>query len=71
MIALKTIVTKVGKKSCRIVSGKIIPANILAFWQKTGEIDFLKKSGIIGDGKKDASTQPVISQKEVDGNKEK
>lgn len=40
---------KIGNMSHRLTVGKIVPDVVLEFWESTGQIESLKKSGAISD----------------------
>jgi len=40
---------RLGGKTYNMRPGRSVPAAVLAYWRKTGQIDGLKKAGIIED----------------------
>lgn len=50
MIVLKPIgAVKVGNSVSRLTVGKKVPADVLGFWEKSGQLEGLKKGGAIGE----------------------
>lgn len=58
MIVQKPIgAVKVANMTHRLTIGKSVPDAVLKFWESTGQIESLKKSGAISDGAKKDSVK--------------
>lgn len=70
MIVNKPISVKIGNMVSRLTVGKQVPAEVLEFWEKTGQLDDLKKAQAILE-EKEQKTESPMSQKGSNKSSEK